>query len=72
MKPSICTDSCIGLSFILNKYDFSKKMNSEIQCMLTRILKESSLGSLVMVYTDFLQSTPLNQGLALETCHIIN
>lgn len=72
MKPSICTDCCTGLSFILNEYDFSKKMNLEIQCVLTRILKEGSLGSLVMVYADFLQSTTLNYGLELETCHIIN
>lgn len=47
-------------------------MNSEILCVLTRILKAVSLGSLVMVYTDFLQRTPLNQGLALDTCHFIN
>lgn len=47
-------------------------MNLEIQCVLTRILKEGSLGSLVMVYADFLQSTTLNYGLELETCHIIN
>lgn len=40
--------------------------------MLTRSLKEGSLGSLVMVYTEFLQGPPLKQGLALETHHIID
>lgn len=47
-------------------------MNSEIQCVLTKFLKEGSLGSLVKKYTEFLQGTPLKQGLALETHHIIN
>lgn len=47
-------------------------MNLEIQCVLTRLWKEGSLGSLVMIYTEFLQGPPLEQGLALETHSIIN
>lgn len=47
-------------------------MNLEIQCVLTRLLKEGSLGSLVMIYMGFCRAPLVKQGLALETHSIIN